>query len=205
MNRRRIFTVWGIVLILALAFPACCLLVQLSEGGPAQEASKGELSEDSGATASITSYSLLRNCRDAQYAFVGRVVSRQPTACGLRDLAPYTPIVFEVEERIKGNPPMQFTFQEAGGQMGSIVFTDWGNHHYQPGERAVVFVKENGYPISGGSEFQLTNGGVILPAVEKLEGLPIPSCQPRDENGWVIFSQQQFIHYLKSLCRFMPS
>lgn len=201
MKRRGVFACC-IALVLLIISPIAFLVPHKQASVPAGTSAAKSADKTS---MSMSSYSILENCDQAKYAFVGRVVSREPTTCGLWDISPYTPIVFEVEERIKGNPPMQVTFREAGGQMGSIVFMDWGNHHYQPGERAVLFIKENGYPISGGSEFQITDGVVILPEDYKLEGSSIPACQPRDENGWVIFSQQQFIHYLKSLCRFMPS
>ena len=207
MKKQAVLKISGILLALALVATAVCLAVTRGQNSGSSNSTDSVSKKIYEGHPSLAWTSLLERCQRAEYIIAGTVISRGETTLHEGAQPPlYTPIYFQAQKIMKGNPPDGIVeFHEDGGELDSAIYIVDGSNNFQPGERAVVFVRENGYPISGGSEFQLTDGVVILPVEEKLEGLPIPSCQPRDENGWVIFPQQQFIHYLKSLCRFMPS
>ncbi len=146
-------------------------------------------------------FSLQEMCEKAQYIIVGRVLSREEAVFPIQDSIPHTPVIFQVEQTIKGNPAdSKVTFLELGGETQTDIYIVEGINHYQPGDRAFLFMRENGAPLGSYSDILLTEDPIQLPP-DKFEGLSLPNGYTNKTVGWIQFSEDEFVDYVTGIVK----
>ena len=202
MKKKSIFKLSGIFLALVFVTTAICLVInqnQNSNAGSSSSITSKKVYEGHGSMAWST---LISRCKTAKYIIVGTALSRGDAVFPTPDaITPYTPITFQVEKIMKGNPPdNRVEFHELGGETENAIYIDEGGNNYQPGDRAILFINEFGGPYAVYCEHPLTGEPILLPP-DQFEGLGIPEEYPKDENGNVLFTEDEFVDYVTGICQ----
>lgn len=202
MKKQAVLKISGILLALALVATAVCFALNRGHDS-GSSSSAGSISKKVyEGHPSLAWTSLLERCQRADYIIAGTVISRGETT--LHEGAqppPYTPIYFQAQKIIKGNPPDGIVeFHEDGGELDNAIYIVDGSNNFQPGDRAIIFVNEYKGPFSAYCQHVLNGDPILLPP-DQFEGLGIPEEYSKDEYGNVLFTEDEFVDYVTGIVK----